>query len=79
VASPARLKPLAIGLAQASMAAGGIAIDATLPFGAKEHYVRARYPVEEVDFTKWFSEAEIRTIRSSQDGYTRFLAESGLL
>jgi len=70
---------MAGGRAQASMAAGGIAIDATLPFGAKEHYVRARYPVEEVDFTKWFSEAEIRTIRSSQDGYTRFLAESGLL
>jgi hypothetical protein len=32
-----------------------------------------------VDFTKWFSDAEIRSIRAAQDGYTRFLAESGLL
>ena len=57
---------------------GGIGIDATVPLAAKEHFQRARYPVDKVDLGKWFTEEEIREIRARQDSYIRFLGETGL-
>lgn len=62
---------------QISMFEGGIGIDATVPLGAKEHFKRARYPVEKFDFSKWFTEAEIRAMRAGQSDYLRFMGRTG--
>jgi 4-hydroxy-3-polyprenylbenzoate decarboxylase len=57
---------------------GGIGIDATVPLAAKEHFQRARYAVDKVDFSKWFTEKEIQEMRAQQGEYIRFLGETGL-
>ncbi len=59
-----------------SVADGGLGIDATAPLGVQV-YERARYPVDEMDFSKWFSEAEIDGLRDMQDPYFRWLGETG--
>ena len=64
--------------AQVSIGQGGMAMDATVPFTAKQHFERARYPVEEVNLTKWFTEREIAEIRAKQDAYVRYLGRTGL-
>lgn len=64
---------------QGSLSAGGMAFDATVPLGAAHHYMRARYPVDEIDLTKWLTQDEIDRIRIGQDGYTNFLSKTGIL
>jgi UbiD family decarboxylase len=59
-----------------SVSDGGLGIDATAPLGVQV-YERARYPVDEMDFSKWFSEAEINGLRDMQDPYFRWLGETG--
>ena len=59
-----------------SVSDGGLGIDATAPLGVQV-YERARYPVDEMDFSKWFSEAEIDGLRDMQDPYFRWLGETG--
>ena len=63
---------------QVSMFEGGLGIDATVPLAAREHFRRARYPVEKFDFTRWFSEREIREMKAGQSEYLRFMGDSGL-
>ena len=63
---------------QVSMFDGGIGIDATVPLAAKEHFTRARYPVDKVDFSKWFSEGEIAEMQGMQSEYLRFMGRTGL-
>jgi gallate decarboxylase subunit C len=58
---------------------GGMGIDATIPFAERDHFTRARYPVAEMDFTKWFSQDEIADMRSAQSEYFRFLGRTGLV
>jgi gallate decarboxylase subunit C len=58
---------------------GGIGIDATIPFAAKNDFQRARYAVDKVDFTKWFSKEEMQEMRAHQSEYIRFLGETGLV
>ena len=58
---------------------GGIGIDATIPFAAKNDFVRARYAVDKVDFSKWFTTEEMRQMRAQQSEYFRFLGETGLV
>jgi 4-hydroxy-3-polyprenylbenzoate decarboxylase len=60
-----------------SMFRGGLGIDATVPFGAKKHFARARYPVDKVDFLKWFTEEEIRQTRARQPEAARYLGDTG--
>ncbi len=62
---------------QISVADGGLGIDATVPVDQKDHYVRAVYPVAEYDFRRWFSEEDMKELRSRQDPYFRFLAKTG--
>ena len=59
-----------------SVADGGIGIDATVPLGVQA-YERAKYPVDEMDFSKWFSQAELAELRGLQDPYFRWLGEMG--
>ncbi len=63
---------------QVSMFEGGLGIDATVPLAAREHFERARYPVEKFDFGRWFSEREIREMKAGQSEYLRFMGDRGL-
>ena len=58
------------------MADGGIGIDATAPLGVQV-YERAQYPVDQFDFTKWFSQKDIDEMRAMQDPYFRWLGKMG--
>ena len=60
-----------------SQSPGGVAIDATVPLADKDHYTRAKYPVDEVDFSKWFSEDEIAEMQNGQSEYFRYKAKTG--
>ena len=55
---------------------GGMGIDATAPLGVQV-YERSKYPVDEMDFSKWFSEDEIKELKNMQDPYFRWLGETG--
>ena len=57
--------------------AGGLAIDATVPFLSKERYERAHFPVEGIDLTNWFTQTEINTIKAKQSEYAKVLAKKG--
>jgi len=56
---------------------GGLAIDATIPFAARGQFKRAHYPVDKIELSKWFSEAEIATVRSLQSDWGKLLARIG--
>lgn len=62
---------------QISVSDGGVGIDATVPIDQKGHFLRARYPVEKMDFSKWFSPAEMKDLRSRQESYFRYLGLTG--
>jgi 4-hydroxy-3-polyprenylbenzoate decarboxylase len=62
---------------QISVSDGGVGIDATVPIDQKEHFQRARYPVDKMDFSKWFSAAEMADLRSRQESYFRYLGLTG--
>ena len=51
-------------------------IDATAPLGVQV-YERSKYPVDEMDFSKWLSEDEIAELKNMQDPYFRWLGETG--
>jgi hypothetical protein len=51
-------------------------IDATAPLGAQV-YERAIYPVDEMDFSKWFTQEEVDGLKDMQDPYFRWLGETG--
>ena len=56
---------------------GGIAIDATIPFGYEQDFHRPVYPIKEVSPEKFFSEEQIRLARSFMDGWVKVLAKTG--
>ena len=56
---------------------GGIGIDATVPFRAKERFTRARFPVEKFDYTSWFSEEKIKAMKAQQREYFHWMGEVG--
>jgi hypothetical protein len=51
-------------------------IDATTPLG-EQAYERAKYPVDEMDFSKWFTQEEVDGLKDMQDPYFRWLGETG--
>ena len=59
-----------------SVADGGIGIDATAPLGVQV-YERSRYPVDQMDFSKWFTQQEIAELKGMQDPYYGWLGETG--
>jgi 4-hydroxy-3-polyprenylbenzoate decarboxylase len=56
---------------------GGLAVDATIPYGSAEAYARPRYAVNDIDLNEWFSEDVIARLDSEQQGWVRLLAQSG--
>ena len=56
---------------------GGMAIDATIPFGYEEDFHRPVYPIKEVSLEKFFSEAQITKGKSFMDGWVEVLARTG--
>lgn len=56
---------------------GGMAIDATKPFGKEEIFRRPHYAVDQIDFRKWFTEEQIKNIQAQQSEYARILAING--
>jgi len=56
---------------------GGMAIDATIPFGYEEDFHRPVYPVNEVSPEKFFSEEQIRLGKRFMDGWVEILAKTG--
>ena len=63
-------------IGQISVADGGIGIDATAPLGVQV-YERAKYPVDQFDFTKWFSQKDLDEMRAMQEPYFRWLGKTG--
>lgn len=56
---------------------GGLAIDATVPYGASAQFERPRYAVEGVDLREWFSEDIVARVNEEQQGWVGLLAQSG--
>lgn len=56
---------------------GGMAIDATIPFGYEEDFHRPVYPIKEVAPEKFFTEEQIRLGKSFMDGWVKILSETG--
>jgi len=56
---------------------GGIAIDATVPFGDRERFRRGHPAVDKLDLGKWVTPEQLKEIRSMQCEYARFLGEVG--
>lgn len=56
---------------------GGLAIDATIPYGTSDQFARPRYAVDRIDLTRWFSEQVIRRVDDEQQGWVRLLAQTG--
>ncbi|MGH3437632.1 MAG: UbiD family decarboxylase [Sciscionella sp.] len=55
---------------------GGLAIDATVPYGATG-FDRPRYAVDDVDLSEWFGDDALAKVDSEQQGWVRLLAQSG--
>ncbi len=58
--------------------AGGVAIDATVPFIYRDAFARARYEIGDVNLDKWFTPDQIAQARSSQEPYARWMSQTGI-
>lgn len=57
---------------------GGMAIDATIPYGMDEDFERPQYNVEEVeDLTQWFTEEEVEQAEEGMEGWVELLSKTG--
>jgi UbiD family decarboxylase len=56
---------------------GGIAIDATVPFGYEEDFHRPEYPVQQVSLEKFFSQEQIAKGKSFMTGWAEVLSKTG--
>ena len=56
---------------------GGMGIDATVPYGYENDFMRPEYPVERVKLEDFFSRDEIPNVRARMKGWTELLAKSG--
>lgn len=56
---------------------GGLAIDATIPYGTADQFARPRYAVDTVDLSRWFAEDVVARVDQDQQGWLRLLAQSG--
>jgi UbiD family decarboxylase len=60
-----------------TMFEGGMGIDATVPFGYENDFMRPVYPVDKIDLKKWFSDKDIQNARSRMQGWVHSLARTG--
>jgi 4-hydroxy-3-polyprenylbenzoate decarboxylase len=56
---------------------GGLAIDATVPFGYEEDFHRPVYAVDRIDTSKFFSAEQIAKSKSYMKGWVEILAKTG--
>jgi 4-hydroxy-3-polyprenylbenzoate decarboxylase len=56
---------------------GGMGIDATIPFGYENDFMRPVYPIDRVDATRWFRPDEVARARSLMQGWVLSLARTG--
>jgi 4-hydroxy-3-polyprenylbenzoate decarboxylase len=56
---------------------GGMAIDATFPYGYEQDFHRPVYPVDRVSLEKFFSDEQIRTGKSFVEGWAKVLSKTG--
>ena len=56
---------------------GGIAIDATIPFGYEEDFHRPVYPIDRVSLNKFFTDDQIEKGKSFMSGWVEVLARTG--
>jgi len=56
---------------------GGMAIDATMPYGYENDFMRPVYPVDTVDPLKFFSADDVRAAKSVMKGWVEQLARTG--
>lgn len=56
---------------------GGMCIDATVPFGYENDFLRPVYAVEKVNLKNFFTEADIKNAKSRMKGWVHSLARTG--
>jgi gallate decarboxylase subunit C len=56
---------------------GGMAIDATVPFGYEQDFQRPVYPIQRVSLEKFFSADQIAKGKSLMRGWAEVLSRSG--
>ncbi len=56
---------------------GGMGIDATVPYGFEQDFLRPAYPVDKVKLEDFLSEEQIATVKSRMKGWTEILALTG--
>jgi 4-hydroxy-3-polyprenylbenzoate decarboxylase len=56
---------------------GGMGIDATVPFGYENDFMRPMYPIDRVDLSKWFGADEIGRAKALMQGWVTSLARTG--
>jgi gallate decarboxylase subunit C len=56
---------------------GGMGIDATIPFGYENDFMRPVYPIDRVDPTRWFKPDDLARARSLMQGWVLSLARTG--
>jgi 3-polyprenyl-4-hydroxybenzoate decarboxylase len=56
---------------------GGMAIDATVPYGFEEDFMRPVYPVDRVKLEDFFTKEQIANAKGRLHGWTEILAKTG--
>ena len=56
---------------------GGMAIDATVPYGYENDFMRPVYPIDRVDPSTWFSGDQIERAKSIMKGWAPTLSRTG--
>ncbi|MDP2719577.1 MAG: UbiD family decarboxylase, partial [Dehalococcoidia bacterium] len=56
---------------------GGMGLDATAPYSARDNFRRAHYPVDRIDLTRWLTPEQINKAQSYQNEYARTLSRMG--
>lgn len=56
---------------------GGMGIDATVPYGFENDFMRPQYPVAKVKLEDFFSKDQIANVRGRMRGWTEWLARTG--
>jgi 4-hydroxy-3-polyprenylbenzoate decarboxylase len=56
---------------------GGMGIDATVPYGYENDFMRPQYPVNKVKLEDFFTKDQIRNVKERMKGWTEILARTG--
>ena len=56
---------------------GGMGMDATVPYGYENDFMRPQYPVNKVKLEDFFTKDQIRNVKERMKGWTEILARTG--